>query len=65
MKSAKKVSSDKPAENEKLDQFATRIALYCQKAARGMKGRDDAQIKLWEKLNLAAYRIQVSRIFPW
>ncbi len=42
-----------------LDEFATKIALHCQKAARGMKARDKAQIKRWEKANVAAYRIQV------
>jgi hypothetical protein len=42
-----------------LNAFATKIALHCQKAARGMKARDMAQIKRWEKANVAAYRIQV------
>ena len=46
-------------DEETLNAFATKIAVHCQKTARGIKARDKAQIKRWERANIAAYRIQV------
>eukprot|EP00602_Paraphysomonas_sp_CaronLab_P003833 CAMPEP_0185039142 /NCGR_PEP_ID=MMETSP1103-20130426/35683_1 /TAXON_ID=36769 /ORGANISM="Paraphysomonas bandaiensis, Strain Caron Lab Isolate" /LENGTH=235 /DNA_ID=CAMNT_0027577913 /DNA_START=54 /DNA_END=761 /DNA_ORIENTATION=+ len=47
-------------DEETLNAFATKIAVHCQKTARGIKARDKAQIKRWERANIAAYRIQAA-----
>jgi hypothetical protein len=44
-----------------LQDLSTKVALHCQSAIRGIHARNNAQMKRWERANIAAYKIQVRK----